>query len=220
MEGGDTWYYDEATPVHSMFNIDGIEDGSDDLGTLLGQSSTFTDGMSFGYSGDKNWIDRINPLGDAFTIFKNQSPSYNAAIANDAGTYKTIGASFEFGGLSETSTTTNLLMHKYLEFFGIASVWVGVSDDEARVADFGQAYPNPFTGKTSLNLTLEESTHIRIEVYNINGQKVNTLVDAGMLAGQHTISWDAEADGAPEGIYFLRLITNDESITRKVILMK
>ena len=34
MEGGDTWYYDDATPVHGLFNIQGVEDGSSDLGVL------------------------------------------------------------------------------------------------------------------------------------------------------------------------------------------
>ena len=47
MEGGDTWYYDDETPVHGMFNIDGTADGSGDLGVLTGESGTFADGLSF-----------------------------------------------------------------------------------------------------------------------------------------------------------------------------
>ncbi len=54
MEGGDTWYYDNLTAVHSMFNINGIADGSDDMNTVLGYEGTFSGEMSFNYSGDNN----------------------------------------------------------------------------------------------------------------------------------------------------------------------
>jgi PKD repeat protein len=114
MEGGDTWYYDEPTPVHGMFNIEAIGDGSSDLSTVLGQTGTFTDGMSFPYNGDNNWIDRIGPSGDAVLILQNSSPVYGTGVANDAGTYKTIGASHEFGGLNGDR---NALMEAYLNFF-------------------------------------------------------------------------------------------------------
>lgn len=220
MEGGDTWYYDEPTPVHGMFNIEGITDGSDDLGILLGQAGTFTEGMIFNYTGDKNWIDRLSPLGDAFTIFENQSPAYITGIANDAGDYKTIGTSFEFGGLSATTIPTDYLMHEYLNFFGISSVWVGVDDKASTKAELGQPYPNPTTGETHINITLEEDAHIRIDVYSINGQQLSTLQDAEMHAGQHTLKWDAISEGAQPGIYFLRLQSDRETITRKIVLMK
>jgi hypothetical protein len=121
MEGGDTWYYDTPTAVHPMFNIEGVSDGSGDLGTILGQTGTFTEGMSFGYSGENNWIDHINPITPAFTIFTNQSPSYNCAVAYDATTFKTVGASFEFGGLVDASSpsTKAELLTEILTFFDI-----------------------------------------------------------------------------------------------------
>jgi hypothetical protein len=98
MEGGDTWYYDTQTAVQPMFNINASADGSGDMGTVLGQTGTFTQGMSFTYSGDNNWMDRLAATAPAFLILNNQSPAYGTAVAYDAGTYKTIGASHEFGG--------------------------------------------------------------------------------------------------------------------------
>ena len=121
MEGGDTWAYDDQTPVHAMFNINGTDDGNGDLNQLSGQAGSFTEGMSFNYSGDNNWIDHIEPISPAFPIFENGAPQYYTGIAHDGGVYKTIGASFEFGGLdngSGISTRTNL-MQEYLDFFGI-----------------------------------------------------------------------------------------------------
>jgi PKD repeat protein len=114
MEGGDTWYYDAQTPVHAMFNINPIADGSSDLSTVLGQNGTFTEGMSFPYNGDNNWIDRISPSGDAILILQNSSPVYGTGVANDAGSYKTIGTSHEFGGLNGDRKS---LMEGYLNFF-------------------------------------------------------------------------------------------------------
>nr|NQU88920.1 PKD domain-containing protein [Bacteroidota bacterium] len=119
MEGGDTWYYDPATAVHPMFAIDGISDGSGDMSAISGQTGTFTEGMIFSYSGDNNWMDHIGPTGNAVTIFRNQQPDYGCGVAYDAGSYKTIGTSFEFGGLSDSDATKQDLMQKYLEFFGL-----------------------------------------------------------------------------------------------------
>jgi len=116
MEGGDTWYYDSPTPVHAMFGINGVEDGSSDLSTIEGVTGTFTEGMSFNYNGDNNWIDHLEATGTGFLILNNTNPPYGTAVANDAGTYMTIGASHEFGGLDDSRVE---LMEAYLEFFGL-----------------------------------------------------------------------------------------------------
>lgn len=112
MEGGDTWYYDDPTPVHTMFGLTATDDGSGDLGTINGVDGTFTEGMTFSYDGDNNWIDHLEAT-DGTVILTNQSPSYGTAVAYDAGTYKTIGASHEFGGLSNRSE----IMQAYLNYF-------------------------------------------------------------------------------------------------------
>lgn len=123
MEGGDTWAYDPQTAVHTMFNIDGITDGTDDMSTVDGQTGTFTEGMSFSYTGENGWMDHLEPIGDAFLILENQSPVYGTAIAYEDDFYKTIGTSHEFGGLTdgEAPSTKAILMQEYLEFFGILS---------------------------------------------------------------------------------------------------
>ena len=119
MEGGDTWYFDSQTAVHPMFNIDPEADGTSDLVTIDGIPGSFTEGMCFNYSGENHWIDHINPIAPAFLILENQSPNYGCGVAYDAGDYKTIGTSFEFGGLDDSETTKYELMEQYLDFFGI-----------------------------------------------------------------------------------------------------
>ncbi|MCX6272734.1 MAG: C25 family cysteine peptidase [Bacteroidetes bacterium] len=125
MEGGDTWAYDSQTPVHSYFKVTPGGDGNGDLGTLTGQSGTFTEGMNFLYSGDNAYIDHISAANGsgAFAIFQNQNPSYGTGVAYDGGSYRTIACSHEFGGLSDgvsPSTCADLMM-QYLTFFGLYS---------------------------------------------------------------------------------------------------
>jgi hypothetical protein len=123
MEGADTWYYDQLydpTSLHPMFHISGLSDGTDDLGTLTGVDGTLTEGMEYFFNGDNSYIDHIAPIAPAFNIFNNTSPAYQAAVAYNAGTYKTIGSAFEFGGLVDNQNyTKKSLMEKYLEFFGM-----------------------------------------------------------------------------------------------------
>lgn len=116
MEGGDTWYYNAQTAVHPMFGIQGLSDGSGDLGTIAGVNGTMTQGMSFTYNGDNSWIDKLTATGNGVAILKNQSPQYTCAVANEAADYKTIGMSMEFGGLIGNRTA---LMEQYLLHFGL-----------------------------------------------------------------------------------------------------
>ncbi len=131
MEGGDTWAYDTQTAAHFLFNINGTNDGSSDMGTVQGQTTTFTEGMSFNYSGANSYMDHLEPIGEAFIILENQSPSYGTAVAYEGGNYKTIGASHEFGGLDDAAfpSTKEELMHQYLLFFGLMQ-------GDALIADF------------------------------------------------------------------------------------
>lgn len=127
MEGADTWAYNEDTPVHDMFSIYSSVDGTSDLGTLFGQSGTPVEGMVFTYTGENSYIDHLEALAPAQLLFLNQNPAYGCAVANDAGAYRTIGTSFEFGGLadSDTPSTKMDLMTAYLTFFGIQQAPLG-----------------------------------------------------------------------------------------------
>jgi len=148
MEGGDTWAYDTQTAVHIMFSLTGSADGSGDLGTLSGQSAAFTTGMSFNYSGENSYIDHIDPSGTSFSLFHNQSPDYSCAVAYDEGTYRTIGASFEFGGLDDgiSPSTKDILMQKYIEFFGLGTNPEPGFSINPETLDYG----NVFVGETSV----------------------------------------------------------------------
>jgi len=140
MEGGDTWFYDQPTAVHSMFNIYPETDGTNDLGIINGMNGTFTEGMSFNYSGENSWIDHISAISPALDIFENQSPNYGTGVAYDEGSYRTIGTSHEFSGLDDgTSPSTKAeLIAEYLNFFGIPTSLQALFDSNTTSVCEGQ----------------------------------------------------------------------------------
>lgn len=151
MEGGDTWYFDDVTAAHAMFNINGLTDGSSDLVTVEGQDGTPCEGMSFSYGGDNNWIDHLEAVSPAMSIFENSSPAYTTAVAYDAGTYKTIGCSHEFGGLTDGSSpnTKAELMYVYLDFMGMIGNQLLQANFTSDVVDVCENDAVSFTNMTS-----------------------------------------------------------------------
>ncbi|MBN1213238.1 MAG: T9SS type A sorting domain-containing protein [candidate division Zixibacteria bacterium] len=86
-----------------------------------------------------------------------------------------------------------------------------------------QNYPNPFNITTNINFELPLKTFVQLEVYNILGQKVNTLIEQELSAGTYSVIWDGNFDSgrvAASGIYFYRLMTVSNSLVRKMVLVK
>jgi hypothetical protein len=81
-----------------------------------------------------------------------------------------------------------------------------------------QNAPNPFNPQTRIPYALREAGHVRLEVYNVRGQRVATLVDGFEAAGHKTVDWNAT--GVASGVYFYKLQVGGVTQTRKLILMK
>ncbi len=82
----------------------------------------------------------------------------------------------------------------------------------------GQNYPNPFNPTTEINFALPSACDVSLEIYNITGQRVTTLVDEVLEAGQHSVLWDASMNAS--GVYFYRLSAGEFTETRKMMLLK
>ena len=82
-----------------------------------------------------------------------------------------------------------------------------------------QNYPNPFNPSTSITFELNRAQDVQLNVYNMLGQHVQTLVNADqMRAGAHSVTF--EAAGLPSGLYFYRLTTGEAELTKKMTLIK
>ncbi len=81
-----------------------------------------------------------------------------------------------------------------------------------------QNYPNPFNPVTTLHFGLPEAGDVKLEVFNILGRKVATLVNGKLEAGYHSIVWDASE--LSSGVYFCKLEAGGKTMIKKSILMK
>jgi len=84
-------------------------------------------------------------------------------------------------------------------------------------------YPNPFNPETTIEYALNEPGNICLEVYNIRGQKVRTLVSEFKEIGYHSVIWDGNDSNGNQigsGIYFYQLKADDFQKVRKMILIK
>ena len=82
-----------------------------------------------------------------------------------------------------------------------------------------QNYPNPFNPVTTIDYELPITNYVRLDIYTIRGQRVETLVNGKQIAGMHTVEWDASSFSS--GVYFYKLSTDQGfSQTRKLILIK
>ena len=81
-----------------------------------------------------------------------------------------------------------------------------------------QNYPNPFNTKTNIGYVLPEQSDVRLDVYNLKGQKVEKLINSGEDAGYHSVQWDAS--GYSSGLYFYKLTAGNVSLTKRMVLLK
>ncbi|HIA28752.1 MAG TPA: T9SS type A sorting domain-containing protein [Candidatus Marinimicrobia bacterium] len=84
--------------------------------------------------------------------------------------------------------------------------------------ELSQNFPNPFNPQTVISYSLDRTADVRLEVFDLLGRKVQTLVNKEMDAGNHDVVWKGSEQGA--GIYFYRLSTDGRSETRKMVLLK
>lgn len=86
-----------------------------------------------------------------------------------------------------------------------------------------QNYPNPFNPTTEITYSIPRRTKVSIKIYNLIGQEVATLVDEVKSAGTYTTMWDGTTNlgiQVSSGIYLYRLITDNFSQTKKMLLLK
>jgi hypothetical protein len=86
-----------------------------------------------------------------------------------------------------------------------------------------QNYPNPFNPETQINFTVPNFAPVKIEVFNVLGQKIKTLVNGEYQAGQYRVVWDGtdqNGEKVSSGIYMYRLQVDSQTESRKMILAK
>ncbi|MDX9785045.1 MAG: M20/M25/M40 family metallo-hydrolase [Spirochaetia bacterium] len=122
-----------------------------------------------------------------------------------------------------TSQTYELVQHVLRDVFGETTAGEDPLQRPSVSLSLDQNRPNPFNPSTLIAYSLPSAGRVRLEVYNLRGQLVNTLVDTDQLAGQHSAVWDgtdASGRSAASGLYLYRLSCGNQAVTRKMLLIK
>ena len=103
-----------------------------------------------------------------------------------------------------------------------------VTDETSNVAvpkkfSLDQNVPNPFNPTTEISFNLPKASDVKLEVFNIMGQKIITLADEYMQAGNHTVTFNGRSDdgnSVASGVYFYKIEAGDFTESRKMLLLK
>jgi hypothetical protein len=101
------------------------------------------------------------------------------------------------------------------------SLGVGMDEPASKLPNqfsLSQNYPNPFNPATTISYNLPQTAHVTLEIYDILGRKVQTLVDKEEIAGSHQAVWNAINKAS--GIYFYRIQAGSISETKRMILLR
>lgn len=126
--------------------------------------------------------------------------------------------------MSEYETNRESIL---VSLFGAVENQAGYTDSEytqqAILPVLRSNFPNPFNPSTTISFLLPKDASCTLEVYNIRGQKVKTLINETRFAGNHSVVWTGLDDnGKPvsSGLYFYRLTTPNSIQTNKMLLLK
>ena len=100
---------------------------------------------------------------------------------------------------------------------------VGAPDPAPAELRLGANAPNPFGGRTSIGFTVSRPGRAGVNIYDVTGRLVKTLVDEQMAAGEHTVSWDGLDSGGRQmasGAYFYELEVGGQKATRKMLMLR
>jgi len=140
---------------------------------------------------------------------------YDTYPANNGNTYTGCWGVYKFpsGKIAASDMKTGLYVLK-------VGNSVGVNENNSVVNGYRleQNYPNPFNPKTVISYSLIENRFTTLEVFDILGNEVATLVNEKQNAGSHSVEWDA--GNYSSGIYFYKLSSGEFKDTKRMILLK
>lgn len=176
-----------------------------------------------------NWttVSEINNYG--FEVQKSADKS--AAFQSISGAFiagnGTTTVKHDYSYVDNSYVTGNLYRLKQTDLTGTSQFTgavdpLGVTSTAPRalptVYSLSQNYPNPFNPSTVIEFALPKDAHVTLEIYNIIGQKVMTLVDEVTPAGYHSVKLDGT--NLASGMYLYRLTAGQQTFIKKLLLMK
>ncbi|MBO6574467.1 MAG: S8 family serine peptidase [Rhodothermales bacterium] len=205
MEGGDTWAYDTPRSVHDYFGAVGVDDGTNDLDRISGVSGTWAAGADWTYTTDPDladFVDHLEPVNGGEPVLTNTPGGYHVAVALDAGSYRTLAASFAAAHLGDADRAEFLSGAVNFLTGGAGGPapgpWIAVSSESGSLAAGAAA-----TLTVSIDAaTLAEGTHQAVIAISADGGalRVDVPVTLTVTGGGTTPSPDPTPDPTPDPV--------------------
>ena len=225
---GDNYDMEPGTIKDITFNHGAPSD------SLSSGTTVYSDWILYNYDKSKDYIISLGTSGgyktwanSGYGAYFKQNAQINANIS-DVSEYTTSNAVYVLERL-EISTNTYGVGKIVGSDMGIATkIFSGETlPDESDVVDTSEqnmgCYPNPFNGFTTIRFMLPFGDAVRLNIYNIMGQKVSDLVTGNLPAGQHNVSWNGksnEGNNVASGVYFARLESCKKVSTIRISYIK
>ena len=133
-----------------------------------------------------------------WTLGRNPQDQYNLSIYVSDGT--------------DTVTTTAII--EVEDVVSVSRIGLAIPDQYS----LSHNYPNPFNPTTTIEFGLPERAKVKVSIYDLNGNLIETVLNKHKEAGFHRAVW--HATGLPTGVYFYRIQTSNFTDVKKCILMK
>ncbi|MFC2076197.1 FlgD immunoglobulin-like domain containing protein [candidate division KSB1 bacterium] len=175
------------------------------------------------------WSEAIDADFNYFAIFRSDESGFSPIGMTSLGT--TTGNKFDdtppvvdsyyYYRIAAVDFSGN--MGEYSDEIPVSPTSIGDVANLPKSFSLSQNFPNPFNPETSIQIGLPKDSMVRMNIYNITGQMVRSLLDQRMPAGYHKIKWDGRDNNGRtvnSGVYFYRISTDEFSQTRKMVLLK
>lgn len=147
------------------------------------------------------------------------SPAYSDLAAYPAGDsfFEHVNYKGAFGETNWMLGWTALDSYGFLAPAGSISVEKD-SNETPATFELGQNFPNPFNPTTTISFNIMSAGQVKINVYDVLGRTIDTLVNSAMTPGVYSVTWDASSHAS--GTYFYTLEANGVTMTRRMLLIK
>ncbi len=182
--------------------------GSDEIGQVEGIVSD---------ADDNPILEAVISVSNIATMSDDQG-QFSFDILSSDYTFTCEAEGYEVATIDEVVTTDELT---YLDFQLVAIT--GTNDLPVLITELHSNYPNPFNPITNISYSVKKAGKVTLEVYNIKGQLVKTLVNDVKETGNYTTTWngtDNSNKSVSSGVYFYKMKTGNYTATKKMILMK
>jgi hypothetical protein len=189
---------------------------------LDNSGNAYVTGRSLGSGTDYDYTTiKYLPNGDSAWVMTYDGPVSGSDGANDIAVDDS-GNVYVTGRSNGSGSSDDYCTIKYVQ---TASEVKDETGDRDRPSEFdlSQNYPNPFNPSTKIEFTLAKSGFVTLQIYDILGRKVRTLVSEELSSGYKSVIWDGKNDdgeAVASGVYFYQLKVGDFSEPKKMLLLK